>query len=269
MNVTGTAGLMLAAATRRRRARRSDLKLCDDWSPTRAMEARRRNLLSSRRRLPQTHREATIAPRNWQERAAFAGRVPVVAVLPTAPVGPGDWKPTPTGKLVLDFTRGKITAKAPGHGGMNLVAVEDVARAHVAALRRGRAGERYVIGGENLSMDDIWDALAQNYGQARCHRGEHPTPLALAVAYADESRCRSIPPPCRSLRSKACACRASGCTPTRPKRSGNSTIARPRPATPSLAPSPGTAGTRWSKNHARPLDEAVVQTAHIRGTQIG
>ncbi len=85
-----------------------------------------------------------------QERAAFAGRVPVIALLPTAPVGAGDAKPTPTGKLVLDFARGKIVALAPGHGGMNLVAVEDVARAHVAALERGKIGERYVLGGENF-----------------------------------------------------------------------------------------------------------------------
>ena len=72
-----------------------------------------------------------------QEHAAFSSRLPIVALLPTAPVGPGDAKPTPTGRLVLDFLRGKIVAKAPGHGGMNLVAVEDVAHAHVAALDRG------------------------------------------------------------------------------------------------------------------------------------
>src|SRR5215469_10866326 len=94
-----------------------------------------------------------------QERAAFAGRVPLVAVLPTAPVGPGDWKPTPTGKMVLDFMQGKISAKAPGHGGLNLVAVEDVAKMHVAAVQKGRLGERYIVGGENLSMDEIWQIL--------------------------------------------------------------------------------------------------------------
>ena len=105
--------------------------------------------------------DAYHASKVAQERAAFAGRVPVVALLPTAPVGPGDWKPTPTGKLVLDFLQGKIAAKAPGSGGMNLVAVEDVARAHVAALQLGRAGERYA--------------------------------LALAAAYADGVRCRIDP----------------------------------------------------------------------------
>jgi dihydroflavonol-4-reductase len=124
-----------------------------------------------------------------QERAAFAGRVPVIALLPTAPVGPGDRKPTPTGKLVLDFARGKIVAKAPGNGGMNLVAVEDVARAHVAALERGRTGERYVIGGEDLSMDEIWNLLSEITGRAM-PGPRAPYALALAAAYVDDLRCR-------------------------------------------------------------------------------
>lgn len=124
-----------------------------------------------------------------QERAAFASRVPVVALLPTAPVGPGDAKPTPTGKLVLDFARGKILAKAPGHGGMNIVAVEDVAHAHVSALERGRIGERYIVGGENLSMDEIWTMLAEITGKPM-PAWRAPYALTLAAAYVDEARCR-------------------------------------------------------------------------------
>jgi dihydroflavonol-4-reductase len=124
-----------------------------------------------------------------QERIAFASRMPVIALLPTAPVGPGDARPTPTGRLVLDFARGKIVAKAPGNGGMNLVAVEDVARAHVAALDRGRSGERYIIGGENLTMDEIWSLLAELTGQAM-PKWRAPYALTLAVAYADDVRSR-------------------------------------------------------------------------------
>ncbi len=127
-----------------------------------------------------------------QERAAFASRAPVLALLPTAPVGPGDWKPTPTGKLVLDFLRGRIVAKAPRGGGMNLVAVEDVARAHVAALTSGRVGERYVVGGENLSMDQIWEMLSEATGKPMPRR-RAPYALALAAGYADELRCRLNP----------------------------------------------------------------------------
>ena len=127
-----------------------------------------------------------------QERAAFAGRVPVVVVNPTAPVGPGDWKPTPTGKMVRDFMEGRITAKAPGHGGLNLVAVEDVAKIHVSALKRGRPGERYVAGGENLSMDAIWQMLSEITGKPM-PSWRAPYALALTAAYVDEARCRLNP----------------------------------------------------------------------------
>ncbi|MBV8344075.1 MAG: NAD-dependent epimerase/dehydratase family protein [Candidatus Eremiobacteraeota bacterium] len=127
-----------------------------------------------------------------QERVAFASRAAVLALLPTAPVGPGDWKPTPTGKLVVDFLRGRVVAKAPRGGGMNLVAVEDVARAHVAALTSGRVGERYVVGGENLSMDEIWQLLSEATGRPM-PRGRVPYAVALAAGYADELRCRLNP----------------------------------------------------------------------------
>jgi dihydroflavonol-4-reductase len=124
-----------------------------------------------------------------QERVAFAARVPLLALLPTAPVGPGDAKPTPTGRLVRDFARGKIVAKAPGNGGMNLVAVEDVARAHVAALERGRIGERYIVGGEDHTMDEIWALLSEITGRSM-PRWRAPYSLAFAAACADELRCR-------------------------------------------------------------------------------
>ena len=138
------------------------------------------------------HGDAYHQSKIAQERAAFASRVPVVALLPTAPIGPGDWKPTPTGKLVLDFLRGRITARAPGSGGMNLVAVEDVASAHVAALTRGSPGERYPLGGENLSMDAIWHMLADATAKPM-PSWRAPYALALATAYVDEIRCRIDP----------------------------------------------------------------------------
>ncbi|HKU66978.1 MAG TPA: hypothetical protein VJP85_04285, partial [Candidatus Baltobacteraceae bacterium] len=123
-----------------------------------------------------------------QERAAFSGRVPVVALLPTAPVGPGDWKPTPTGQMILEFARGKMFAKPP-RGGLNMVPVEDVARAHVAALRGGVPGERYILGGENLSLDDVWELLSGVTGKP-VPRWRAPYALALAIAEVDEIRCR-------------------------------------------------------------------------------
>ncbi len=122
-----------------------------------------------------------------EERVALAAPLPAVVLLPTAPVGPGDWKPTPTGKMVVDFMRGRMFASLGG--GLNLVAVEDVARAHVAALRRGRAGERYLIGGENLSLNQVWTVLAGICGRKPPTR-RLPYHAALALAWADELRCR-------------------------------------------------------------------------------
>jgi dihydroflavonol-4-reductase len=125
-----------------------------------------------------------------QERAAFASRVPTVAILPTAPVGPGDGKPTPTGAMIVDFARGRMIARPPRSGGMNLVDVEDVARAHVVALERGRPGERYIVGGENLSFDAIWDLLAKETGR-QAPRMRAPVPLMYAAGWIDELRCRA------------------------------------------------------------------------------
>ncbi len=127
-----------------------------------------------------------------QERAALAARVPVVLVLPTAPIGPGEAKPTPTGRLVLDFARGKIGI-APPRGGMNVVAVEEVARAHVAALERGHEHERYVIGGENLTFEEIWALLARATGR-RNPRLRIPYGVLLAAGWCDELRCRYLQP---------------------------------------------------------------------------
>lgn len=126
-----------------------------------------------------------------QERAALAAQLPVVRVLPTAPVGPGDWKPTPTGQLVLDFLRGRMVVRPPA-GGLNLVPVEDVARGHVLALERGRPGARYLLAGENLTLDAVWALLARLCGR-RVPRARIPYGAALALAMADEVRCRAWP----------------------------------------------------------------------------
>lgn len=122
-----------------------------------------------------------------QARAALAAQVPVVLVLPTAPVGPGDWKPTPTGKMIVDFMRGRIFATLGG--GLNVVAVEDVATAHVLALQSGRSRERYLVGGENLTLSQLWERLAQICGRT-APTARIPFPMALTLGWADEFRCR-------------------------------------------------------------------------------
>ena len=88
--------------------------------------------------------------------------LPVVIVNPTAPVGAGDIKPTPTGKVILDYLRGRMPAYVDT--GLNIVAVEDVAQGHILAARKGRIGERYILGGENLSLQEILETLARICG---------------------------------------------------------------------------------------------------------
>jgi len=122
-----------------------------------------------------------------QARAALTAQVPVVLVLPTAPVGPGDWKPTPTGKMVVDFMRGRIFATLGG--GLNVVAVEDVASAHVQALQYGRPRERYLVGGENISLSQLWERLAHICGRT-APTVRIPFRLALTLGWADELRCQ-------------------------------------------------------------------------------
>ena len=101
----------------------------------------------------------------------------MVIVNPTAPVGDHDFKPTPTGKMVVDFVRGAMPAFLDT--GLNVVDVRDVAEGHLAACERGRAGERYILGSENLTLQKIFEALAKAIGR--------PAPkirIPYAVAYA-------------------------------------------------------------------------------------
>ncbi len=121
------------------------------------------------------------------ERAALAARLPAVLLLPTAPVGARDWKPTPTGAALLTFLRGRVVASV--HGGLNIVAVTDVARAHVAALERGRPRQRYLVAGENVSFDELWGRLGAISGR-RSPRRHMPHAVALLAALVDEARCR-------------------------------------------------------------------------------
>src|ERR1700681_2988615 len=95
-----------------------------------------------------------------EEIAIEAGRsgMEVVGVNPTTPVGERDIKPTPTGRIVVDFLKKKFPAYVDT--GLNLVDVTDCARGHIAALEKGRRGERYILGGENLTLKQILDKLA-------------------------------------------------------------------------------------------------------------
>ncbi len=97
--------------------------------------------------------------REWAKRG-----LPVVIVNPSTPVGELDIKPTPTGKIVVDFLRGKMFGYVDT--GMNLIDVTDCAQGHVLAAERGRIGERYILGACNLTLKELFDALATVTGIA-------------------------------------------------------------------------------------------------------
>lgn len=107
----------------------------------------------------------------------------VVAVNPTAPIGPGDLKPTPTGRIILEF----LGRRMPGYVGvdLNIVDVRDVAAGHLAAFERGRAGERYILGNLNTNLADIYRRLGAVTGLRR-RPLRVPYPIVLLFAHADQ-----------------------------------------------------------------------------------
>jgi dihydroflavonol-4-reductase len=98
-----------------------------------------------------------------QEALRAAGRgLDVVVVNPSTPVGPKDRKPTPTGRTILDFLRGRMPAYVDT--GLNLIHVKDVAQGHLLALEKGKKGEKYILGNLNMSLKEIFQVLAQLSG---------------------------------------------------------------------------------------------------------
>ena len=106
--------------------------------------------------------------------AAAAEGLDALCVNPTTPIGEGDHVPTPTGRMVRGVASGRYRATLRG-GGLNLVDVRDVARGHVLALERGRAGERYLLGGVDLTLIEVFALIA---------RAAHRRPPRLALPYA-------------------------------------------------------------------------------------
>jgi dihydroflavonol-4-reductase len=107
----------------------------------------------------------------------------VVVVNPSTPVGERDIKPTPTGRIILDFLKKKFPAYVDT--GLNLVDVTECAHGHVAALEKGRTGERYILGGENLTLKQILDELAAITGLPS-PKVRVPYVVALATGVVDE-----------------------------------------------------------------------------------
>lgn len=109
--------------------------------------------------------------------------LPAVIVNPSTPVGPRDVKPTPTGRMILDAVRGRMPAYVDT--GLNVVHVEDVARGHLLAFERGEIGERYVLGGHNMTLAEILAAIAALTGR-RAPRLRLPHLAVLPIAAASE-----------------------------------------------------------------------------------
>jgi dihydroflavonol-4-reductase len=107
----------------------------------------------------------------------------VVILNPTTPIGANDAKPTPTGRIVVDFLNRKFPAYVDT--GLNLVDVRAVAEMHVAALDRGRSGERYILGGENLTLKQILDRMAGMTGLPS-PTVQVPHAVAMTFAFFDE-----------------------------------------------------------------------------------
>jgi dihydroflavonol-4-reductase len=120
-----------------------------------------------------------------EEVALHAGRsgMDVVVVNPTTPVGERDIKPTPTGRIIVDFLKRKFPAYVDT--GLNLVDVRECARGHVAALEKGSSGERYILGGENLTLKQILDRLAAITGLPS-PKTRVPYTVALAAGVVDQ-----------------------------------------------------------------------------------
>jgi dihydroflavonol-4-reductase len=109
---------------------------------------------------------------------------PIVIVNPSTPIGPRDVKPTPTGRMVLDAARGRMQAYVDT--GLNIAHVDDVAAGHLLAYERGRTGERYILGGENLTLREILTMVAE-CAQRRPPRVRLPLGVVIPFAYLSEA----------------------------------------------------------------------------------
>ena len=133
------------------------------------------------------YKRSKIAAERLVEKMVACERLPAVIVNPSTPIGPRDVKPTPTGRIIVEAASGRM----PGFldTGLNLVHVDDVAEGHLAALKRGAIGERYILGGENVRFADMLAEIAQLVGR-HPPRWRIPRAVAITVAYAAETNAR-------------------------------------------------------------------------------
>ena len=133
------------------------------------------------------YKRSKIAAERLVETMVANQKLPAVIVNPSTPIGPRDVKPTPTGRIIVEAARGRV----PGFldTGLNLVHVDDVADGHLAALKRGAIGQRYILGGENVLLADMLADIARLVGR-RPPRWRIPRAVVVPVAYAAEATAR-------------------------------------------------------------------------------
>jgi dihydroflavonol-4-reductase len=130
------------------------------------------------------YKRSKVAAERLVEDMVSRERLPAVIVNPSTPIGPRDVRPTPTGRIIVEAASGRMPAFVDT--GLNVVHVDDVAAGHLAALRRGRIGERYILGGENLSLADLLARIAVLTGRTP-PRVRLPRALIYPLALAAES----------------------------------------------------------------------------------
>jgi dihydroflavonol-4-reductase len=131
-------------------------------------------------------RSKVLAERVVQDLVETGG-LPAVIVNPSAPIGPRDIKPTPTGRMIVQAASGRMPAFVDT--GLNLAHVDDIAAGHLAALERGRIGERYILGGENVLLYQMLAEIAHNVGR-RPPRLKLPLGLMFPLAWGSETMAR-------------------------------------------------------------------------------
>ncbi len=131
-----------------------------------------------------TYKQSKIAAEQVVEAMIARDQLPAVIVHPSTPIGPRDVKPTPTGRIIIEAASGRM----PGYvdTGLNLVHVDDVAEGHLAALRRGKLGERYILGGQDASLACLLGGIASLCGH-KPPKFRIPRPLVYPLALAAEA----------------------------------------------------------------------------------
>jgi dihydroflavonol-4-reductase len=177
VNVRGTSAV-LDAALRGERRRIVHTSSCATCGPVAGRRATERDLPTGAD-LDVPYKRTKLEGERLALQAARQG-AEVIVVNPTVPVGPGDLRPTPTGKMVADVARGRARGYL-ARSALNVVAVEDVAAGHLLAFERGRPGERYLLGGEDMAMREVFAAVARAAGLSAPRL---PVPWAAAYAAA-------------------------------------------------------------------------------------